>query len=72
VDGLHPHDLGTFLDTKAIAIRGGHHCAQPLHRALGFGASSRASLCFYNSFEEWDRFEGAIQEALHFFKVEKK
>ena len=48
VDGLHPHDLATVLDRDGVAIRSGHHCAQPLHGRLGVAASARASLGLYN------------------------
>jgi cysteine desulfurase/selenocysteine lyase len=49
VNGVHPSDLSTFLDMEGIAIRAGHHCCQPLHRALGYSHSARASLYFYNT-----------------------
>jgi len=49
VKGVHPSDLSTFLDMEGIAIRAGHHCCQPLHRALGYSHSARASLYFYNT-----------------------
>ncbi len=48
IDGIHPHDLATVLDRDGIAIRAGHHCAQPLHGRLGIGASARASLGLYS------------------------
>nr|GEV42892.1 cysteine desulfurase 1, chloroplastic-like [Tanacetum cinerariifolium] len=57
VEGLHPTDLATFLDQQhGVAIRSGHHCAQPLHRYLGINASARASLYFYNTKEDVDDF----------------
>ena len=54
IDGIHPHDAGTVLDRLGIAVRSGHHCAQPLMRRLGLAATVRASLAFYNTREELD------------------
>lgn len=56
VEGVHPHDVGQLLDTRGIAVRVGHHCAQPLHRALGITASTRASSYIYNTTDDIDRF----------------
>ena len=56
VDGVHPHDVATLLSEEHIAIRAGHHCAQPLGQYLGQTATARASLYFYNTEEEVDRF----------------
>jgi cysteine desulfurase/selenocysteine lyase len=59
LDGVHPHDVATVLDSKGIAIRAGHHCTQPLMRRLGVAATSRASFYLYNSTEDVDRlYEG--------------
>ena len=55
VDGVHPHDIATLLSDENIAIRAGHHCAQPLQQRLGIPASARASLYFYNTEEEVDK-----------------
>ena len=52
IDGVHPHDIATVLDTEHIAIRAGHHCAQPLGEYLGVPSTARASLYFYNTEEE--------------------
>ena len=52
IDDVHPHDIATVLDTEHIAIRAGHHCAQPLMQQLGVGSTARASLYFYNTEEE--------------------
>ncbi len=52
VDDVHPHDVGTILDREAVAIRVGHHCAQPLMERLGFPATARASFACYNTIEE--------------------
>ena len=49
VEGVHPHDIGTILDESRVAIRAGHHCAQPLMDALGVPATARASFGMYNS-----------------------
>ena len=51
VVGVHPHDVGQFIDAQGIAIRVGHHCAQPVHRHFGLYASNRASSGVYNSVE---------------------
>lgn len=67
--GVHPHDLGQFLDDRGIAIRVGHHCAQPLHRRLGLAASARASAALYTTDDEVDRFLDAVDEAAGFFGV---
>ena len=56
VNDVHPHDVATILDAGGVAIRAGHHCAQPLHIYLGINASCRASFYFYNTEEEVDYF----------------
>ena len=56
VEGVHPHDVGQFIDAQGIAIRVGHHCAQPLLAHLGLNAPARASFAFYNTDEDVDRF----------------
>ncbi len=60
VADVHPHDIGTSLDHDGIAIRTGHHCCQPLMQRLGVDATARASLAFYNTFEELDRLAAAL------------
>ena len=67
VEGAHPHDIATVLDQEGVAVRAGHHCAQPLIRALGTQATARASFYFYNTEEEVDRFVGAVVKARDFF-----
>jgi cysteine desulfurase/selenocysteine lyase len=52
--GVHPHDIGTVLDRHGVAIRAGHHCAQPLHERLGLAATARASLALYNTADDVD------------------
>ena len=61
IDGVHPHDIATVLDTERIAIRAGHHCAQPLGSYLGVPATARASVYFYNTEEEVDVFLSKVK-----------
>ncbi|KAL7099009.1 hypothetical protein ACP275_09G055000 [Erythranthe tilingii] len=68
VDDIHPTDIATFLDQQhSVAIRSGHHCAQPLHRHLGVNASARASLYFYNTKDDVDDFILALKDTISFF-----
>ncbi|XP_004308190.1 PREDICTED: cysteine desulfurase 2, chloroplastic-like [Fragaria vesca subsp. vesca] len=68
VENIHPTDLATLLDQEhGVAIRSGHHCAQPLHRHLGVGSSARASLYFYNTREDVDDFIHALNDTVRFF-----
>ena len=62
IEGCHPHDVASVLDTEHIAVRAGHHCAQPLMKFLGANATVRASLYFYNTEEEVDRFVKAVSK----------
>ncbi len=64
---IHPHDLATFFDQEGIAIRAGHHCAMPLHKHLGIGATARASFYLYNTRDEVDAFIATLQKAKKFF-----
>ncbi len=64
---LHPHDIGTVLDSYGIAIRAGHHCAQPLMTRLGVVATARASFYLYNTREEIDALVRGVKEAAKFF-----
>jgi cysteine desulfurase/selenocysteine lyase len=64
---VHPHDLATFLDAEGIAVRAGHHCAQPLMRKLGVIATSRASFYFYNLTSEVDRLAEVVNNAVEYF-----
>ncbi|TKS59474.1 MAG: cysteine sulfinate desulfinase [Nitrospira sp.] len=68
VDGIHPHDLGTILDNEGIAIRAGHHCAQPLMSRFGVPATARASLAFYNTQEDIEALAAAIHKSIEFFR----
>ncbi len=67
IDGVHPHDIGTFLDADGVAIRAGHHCAEPLMKHLGLPGTARASFGMYNTFEEIDRFAASIRKIVKFF-----
>ena len=67
VEHVHPHDLATFLDAEGIAIRAGHHCAQPLMRKLGVVATNRASFYFYNLPSEIDRLADVTRAAVEYF-----
>lgn len=67
VENLHANDLSPLLDHEGVAIRSGHHCTQPLHTFLGVSGSARASLYFYNTEEEIDRFIVALQSTIDFF-----
>jgi cysteine desulfurase/selenocysteine lyase len=67
VEGVHPHDMSQVLDSRGIAVRAGHHCAWPLHRAMGVQASTRASFYLYNTDEEVDALTAGIREAQRFF-----
>lgn len=60
---IHPHDLATVLDSQGVAVRAGHHCAMPLHRFLGVGATTRASLSFYNNAQDIEALIAAIAYA---------
>ena len=67
MQGAHPHDIGTFLDADGIAIRAGHHCAQPVMNRLGIPGTARASLAFYNTIEEIDRMVESLHKVARFF-----
>tara|TARA_B100000949_G_scaffold67126_1_gene59631 strand:+ start:885 stop:2120 length:1236 start_codon:yes stop_codon:yes gene_type:complete len=67
MDCAHPHDIGTILDTEGVAIRTGHHCAQPLMNRYGVPATARASLSFYNTRDEVDLLVKAIDRVIEVF-----
>jgi cysteine desulfurase/selenocysteine lyase len=67
VEGIHPHDLAELCNRDAVAIRAGHHCAQPLMRRLGVPATARASFSVYNTTDEVDRLIGALENAKKVF-----
>ena len=62
LEGVHPHDVSTILDSKGIAVRAGHHCAQPLLQYLKINSTTRASLSFYNTKEEIDALSAALSD----------
>ncbi len=70
LDGIHPHDVGQVLDELGIAVRTGHHCAWPLHRALGAQSSTRATFYVYNTHDEVDALADGIRQAQKFFGSE--
>ena len=68
VKDVHPHDVATILDSEGVAVRAGHHCAQPLMKYLGQNATCRASFYFYNTREDIDRWVAAlkkVREVMH-------
>jgi len=67
LDGVHAHDIGTVLDQEGIAIRTGHHCAQPVLQRFGLPATARASLAFYNTREEIDALARALHKVVELF-----
>jgi len=69
VDGIHPHDLGTILDTEGVAIRAGHHCAMPLMTRFGIPGTARASLALYNTEEDVAALAAALRKAQKLFGV---
>jgi len=66
---VHAHDVGQFLDARGIAVRVGHHCAQPLHRRLGVTATTRASTYLYSSGDEVDRLVEGVAAVRDYFGV---
>jgi cysteine desulfurase/selenocysteine lyase len=67
VEGVHPHDVGTILDQEGIAIRAGHHCAQPVMKRFNVPATARASFAFYNTREEVDKLGRAVEKVIEIF-----
>ena len=67
IEGIHPHDVGTILDQEGIAIRTGHHCAQPIMDRFGIPATARASFAFYNTKEEVDALANGILKVQEVF-----
>jgi cysteine desulfurase/selenocysteine lyase len=68
LDGVHPHDIGTVLDREGIAIRTGHHCAQPVMDRFGLAATARASFGLYNRREEVDALVAALHKVIGMFR----
>ncbi|KAB1658672.1 aminotransferase class V-fold PLP-dependent enzyme [Pseudoclavibacter sp. CFCC 11306] len=71
VDGVHAHDVGQFLDDRGIAVRVGHHCAQPVHRRYGVTASTRASVYLYTTEAEVDAFLNGLSDVRGFFGADR-
>jgi len=67
IKGVHPHDVGTILNEDGIAIRTGHHCAQPVMQFYGVPATARASFAFYNTKEEIDKLVAGIRKVQEMF-----
>lgn len=67
--GIHPHDLGQYLDSQGVAVRVGHHCAIPLHRFFGVNASTRVTFSPTTTIDEIDRWLQALPQAAKFFGV---
>ncbi len=68
LEGVHPHDIATILDRRGIAIRAGHHCAQPVMQRFGVPATSRASLAFYNTRQEVDALVEGLDRVKEIFQ----
>lgn len=71
IDGIHAHDIATFADHNGVAIRGGHHCAQPLMARYGLSATARASIGIYNNENDIDQLVESLYNASRFFKDER-
>lgn len=67
IEGIHPHDIGTILDQEGIAVRAGHHCAQPVMQFFDVPATARASFAFYNTREEVEKLADAVQKVIEVF-----
>lgn len=68
IEGIHPHDIASLTDKEGVAIRTGHHCAQPLMKFLGVPATCRASLSLYNDRADIDQLYGALVKVKTFFE----
>lgn len=68
VEGIHPTDISTLLDSAGVAVRSGHLCTQPVHRHLGIASSVRASPYIYNTRSEVDAFVDALKDTIQFFR----
>ena len=67
LDGVHPHDAGTILDSEGVAVRTGQHCAQPVMQRFGVAATGRASLAFYNTRAEIDALVAGLDQVVEVF-----
>jgi cysteine desulfurase/selenocysteine lyase len=68
IDGVHPHDIGTVLDRNGVAVRTGHHCAQPVMDFFGVPATARASFGMYNTRAEVDALAAGIHDVIGMFR----
>ena len=68
INGVHPHDVASILDTEGVCVRSGNHCAQPLLRSMGIDSTCRASFYIYNTKEDVDRLIGALNKAYKMFE----
>ena len=68
IDGIHPYDIGTIIDTDGIAIRTGHHCTQPIMKRFNVPATARASFSIYNKLEEVDKLESSLKKVIKMFR----
>ncbi len=68
IEGIHPHDVGTILDRHGVAVRAGHHCAQPVMQRFAIPATTRASLAFYNNRDDVDALVRAVRDTIEVFK----
>ena len=68
LEGVHPHDVGTILDFSGVAVRTGHHCAQPLMEHFGVTSTTRASLGLYTTRAELDRLVTGLQKVVEMFR----
>ncbi|MCS7234869.1 MAG: cysteine desulfurase [Armatimonadetes bacterium] len=71
LEGVHPHDVAQVLDSEGVCVRAGHHCAQPLHRALGLAATARASVYLYNTPEDIDALVRGLERVRAFFGLSR-
>ena len=69
IDGVHPHDVGTFLDAEGIAVRTGHHCAQPVMDFFEIPATARASLGLYSTRADVEALARGVRKVKEFFRV---
>ncbi|MFW6347938.1 MAG: aminotransferase class V-fold PLP-dependent enzyme, partial [Cyclonatronaceae bacterium] len=69
IEGVHPHDIGTLLDDEGVAVRTGHHCAEPVMTRYNVPATTRASMAFYNTYEDIDQLINALKKVTELFDV---